>query len=117
MLLYAEPPAFNLPSSEAESLAAIAYLALVAPESFSINYSADASALTTAHLPTLNEESANAWASGFNSIVLQLRQSGLDADESLDSITKAEVVAYSTLIARKASDLTVRRSTCQIRSC
>lgn len=107
MNLYLEPPAFGLPSSDAECIAALGYCALVAPESFTVDYSAASSALVTDYLPSLHDTSADLWLSGFEEIVLHLRRLGLDADDTLDTQAKAESTAYASLIHNAAPDLTV----------
>ena len=107
MNLCVDPPAFGLPSSEAESIAAICYCSLVAPESFTVDYAAPASHLVTQSLPTLHDPVGDVWVAGFDDIVRYLNQQGLDADEYLSDEAKADAVAYSTLVERKAHDLTV----------
>lgn len=107
MILYAEPEGAGLPSFDADSLAAISYLSIVAPDSFSIDRTASGSILCTGVLPSLHDLDADAWIGTFDDIVIYLKQSGLDADDSLSAEVKANAVAYSCLIVNKARDLTV----------
>lgn len=107
MNVYLEPPAFGLPSADAESIAVLSYCSLVAPDSFRADYSASADRLVTGFLPTLHDASTDAWVAGFDDIVTYLRQQGLDTDDHLSTGARAEIVAYSSLVERKARDLTV----------
>lgn len=112
MILYAEPEGAGLPSFDAESLAALSYLSIVAPDSFSVDRSINGSSLSTGHLPSLHDTSSDSWSATFDDIVIHLRQAGLDADDQLSPETRADAVAYSCMIVSKAQDLTVSHKAC-----
>lgn len=108
MILYVEPGAFGLASASPECLAAISYCSLVAPDSFVVDYSASPSSLITGVLPSLHDDGSDAWVGGFEDIIDHLKQAGLDAQDNLDTKTKAKITAYSRLYENKARALTVR---------
>lgn len=107
MILFVQPEGAGLPSFDSASLAAISYLTIVAPDSFSIDRSASGPSLPTGQLPTLHDPASNSWISDFDEIVAYLRQAGLDADHSLSAEASADAFAYSYLFVHKARDLTV----------
>ncbi|ORY87798.1 hypothetical protein BCR37DRAFT_390317 [Protomyces lactucae-debilis] len=105
LILYIEPAAFEVPCLSAESLAALAYLQNVAPASFLVHCTANAAALITGKLPTLNDKGSGTWTSGFAAIVAYLKKLGLDADEPLNALERAESIALQVLVEQSASDL------------
>ncbi|KAJ5903101.1 hypothetical protein N7504_005484 [Penicillium tannophilum] len=100
-------PAFNLPSIEAQCLAAIAYCSLTLPkDSWELVASSDPSVSPTGELPAL--QNGSVWVSRFRNIVDYLRKYSngeWDLDRDLTDSDQADNTAFSSFIESRGQAL------------
>ncbi|KAF7718402.1 Uncharacterized protein PECH_008382 [Penicillium ucsense] len=100
-------PAFNLPSIDAQCLAAIAYCSLTLPKgSWELVATSDPSVSPTGELPALQDDST--WVSRFRNIVDYLRQYSngeWDLDGLLEGTARADTIAFSSFIESRGQTL------------
>ncbi|KAI5290608.1 hypothetical protein KEM52_000410 [Ascosphaera acerosa] len=121
--LHAWPPAFALPSCDAECLAAICYLSLALPGGGRGAATADddnhhgaaawrlvpqlgPAAVPPNELPALYDAKTKTWAGGLRAIVRHLRGRDLHLDDSwMSDEASADCTAYSAFVRTRASQL------------
>ncbi|KAJ5888390.1 hypothetical protein N7495_008431 [Penicillium taxi] len=100
-------PAFQLPSIEAQCLAAIAYCSLALPkDSWELIATSDPSVSPTSELPAL--QNGSVWVSRFGNIVDYLRQYSngqWDLDRDLDKSDRADDTAFSSFVESRGQSL------------
>ncbi|ODQ51148.1 hypothetical protein SAICODRAFT_20860 [Saitoella complicata NRRL Y-17804] len=94
-------PAFSLPSTDPLSIAALAYLQIVAPGEFTVVES------SVSPLPSLRVFPEDIRISGYTEIIAYLKRASYDADSDLEPKQLALSEAYSALITSRGIDLSL----------